>query len=210
MAQDRPSAEDVGSVTRWLSGLKRGDRQATQALWERYFEPMVRVAERRLRGTPCRVDSAQDVAVDAFLSFCRNAQREGHFPDLHGRDNLVRLLVRFTSFKAYDVYAREVRRRRIVRGESALGEAGFEPHAGRERPPEFETQLAGLLAKLPEELKLREIAVMRMEGWSNNEIAAECELSRATVERRLRVIRGRLKADWDVLRGNEPEGSSAN
>jgi DNA-directed RNA polymerase specialized sigma24 family protein len=167
---------------------------------------MVRVAEGRLRGAPCWADAAEDVAVEAFLSFCRNAQREGHFPDLRGRDNLVRLLMRFIVYKAYDVYAREVRRRQVLRGESALGSAGFEPHAGREPPPEFEAQVASLLAKLPEEL--RAIALMRMEGLRNDEIAGVCGESIATVERRVRMIRGYLKPDWDALRGIEAEEST--
>jgi DNA-directed RNA polymerase specialized sigma24 family protein len=169
---------------------------------------MVRVAEARLRGAPCRVGGAEDVAVDAFLRFCRDVQKQGRFPDLSSRDNLLRLLFRFTVCEAGDFRTREARRHRAVRGDSALGEAGFELHAGREPPPEGQAQLASLLAKLPEEeLQLRSIALLRLEGLSNDEIATACKLSRATVERRFNMIRGYLSADWEALQGNDAEDS---
>jgi DNA-directed RNA polymerase specialized sigma24 family protein len=178
-----------------------------QVLWQHYFEPMVRVAEGRLRGASCRAGGAEDVAVDAFLRFCREVQRQGRFPDLSSRDNLLRLLFRFTVCEAGDFRARETRRHRVVRGDSALGGAGFELHAGREPPPEGQAQLASLLGKLPEERKLRSIALLRLQGLSNDEIAAACEVSRATVEMRFRLIRSHLKADWDALQGNSAEDS---
>ena len=207
MSSDQLDSGREGSVTRIIPALQRGEQQAVQALWERYFEPMVRVAEARLRGAPCRVGGAEDVAVDAFLRFCAAVKREGRFPDLSSRDNLRRLLFLFTVWEAGDFRARETRRHRAVRGDSALGEAGFELHAGREPPPEGQAQLASLLAKLPEERKLRSIALLRLEGLSNDEIAAKCKLSRATVELRFRLIRSHLKADWEALQGNNAEDS---
>jgi DNA-directed RNA polymerase specialized sigma24 family protein len=199
---NEPNSVGVGSVTRWIPGLQRGEQEAVQALWERYFEPMVRVAESRLRGAPCRAGGAEDVAVAAFLAFCVNVQRQGRFPDLSSRGNLLRLLFHFTVCEAADFRARESRRHRAVRGDSALGEAGFGPHPGHEPAPEGHAQLASLLAKLPEESQLRSIALLRLEGLSNQEIAAACKVSRATVERRLAMIRGHLKADWEALQGN--------
>jgi DNA-directed RNA polymerase specialized sigma24 family protein len=201
MPAPRLASEAAGSVTRWIPNLRQGDQHAVQVLWEHYFEPLVRLAEARLRGASCQ-SGAEDVAVDAFLSFCRDVQKEGRFPDLSSRDNLMRLLVRFTVCKAFDFRAREERRHRIVRGESALGEAGFEPHPGREPPAEFQAQVASLLAKLPDD-ELRAIALMRMEGLTNQEIAAIRSCGLATVERKLSRIRGYWKADWAELHGAE-------
>jgi DNA-directed RNA polymerase specialized sigma24 family protein len=208
MSSNEPDSGREGSVTRIIPALQHGEEQAVQLLWERYFEPMLRVAEARLRGAPCRAGGAEDVAVAAFLRFCRDVQKQGRFPDLSSRDNLLRLLFRFTVCEAADFRKRETRRHEKVRGDSALGKAGFEPHAGREPPPEGQAQLASLLAKLPEdELQLRSIALLRLEGFSNDEIAAARKLSRATVERRFDMIRGYLKADWEALQGNNSEGS---
>jgi DNA-directed RNA polymerase specialized sigma24 family protein len=190
-----------------IPALLRGEQKAVQMLWERYFEPMVRVAEARLRGAPCRAGGAEDVAVDAFLSFCAAEKRQGRFTDLSSRDNLLRLLFRFTVCEAANFRARETRRHQAVRGDSALGEEGFAPCPGREPAPEGQVQLASLLAKLPEETKLRSIALLRLEGLSNDEIAAACKLSRATVERRFGMIRSHLKADWEALQGKNAEDS---
>ena len=44
---------DGGSVTRWIGGLRAGDGEAAQALWERYFDRLVRLARKR---RPCRAD----------------------------------------------------------------------------------------------------------------------------------------------------------
>ena len=208
MSSNQLDSGREGSVTRMIPALQRGEQQAVRVLWEHYFEPMVRVAEARLHGAPCRGGGAEDIAVDAFLRFCAAVKREGRFPDLSSRDNLRRLLFLFTVWEAGDFRARETRRHRAVRGDSALGEAGFELHAGREPPPEGQAQLASLLAKLPDDkTKLRSIALLRLEGLSNDEIAGACKLSRATVERRFDMLRGYLRADWEALQGNDAEDS---
>ena len=207
MSSNQLDSGREGSVTRMIPALQRGEQQAVRVLWEHYFEPMVRVAEARLHGAPCRGGGAEDIAVDAFLRFCAAVKREGRFPDLSSRDNLRRLLFLFTVWEAGDFRARETRRHRAVRGDSALGKAGFELHAGREPPPEGQAQLASLLAKLPEERELRSIALLRLEGLSNDEIAARCKVSPATVELRFRLIRSHLKADWEALQGNNAEDS---
>jgi DNA-directed RNA polymerase specialized sigma24 family protein len=188
-------------VTRWIPGLPQGDQQAIQVLWQHSFEPLVRLAEARLRGAPCRAGGAEDVAVEAFLGFCSDVQKEGRFPDLSSRDNLMRLLVRFTVCKAFDFRAREWRRAQAVRGDSALGAAGADGHAGDSPPPEFQVQVASLLARLPEEL--RELALMRMEGFTNQEIAAIRNCCRSTVELKMSRIRGYWKTDWASLHGGE-------
>jgi hypothetical protein len=43
-----------GSVTRWISLLKNGDRAAAEALWRAYFHRLVALARTRLRGTARR------------------------------------------------------------------------------------------------------------------------------------------------------------
>jgi len=204
MTAERQDGGEAGSVTRWIPGLRRGDRQAVQALWERYFGPLARIAEARLHGAPRRAGDGEDAAVEALLGFCSAVQKEGSFPDLASRDNLIRLLVRFTVCRALDFRTREERRRRSVRGDSALGEAGFEPHPGREPLPELQAQVADLLAKLPDE-ELREVARLRMEGHTNAEIASLLGRGVSTVELKLARIRGYLKADWADLMGESEE-----
>jgi DNA-directed RNA polymerase specialized sigma24 family protein len=198
MTMGRTNSGEVGSVTRWIDGLKHGDQQAIQALWKYYFEQLARIAQARLRGAPCRAGDGEDIAVEAFLIFCSNAQKEGQFLELRNRDNVMRLLIRFTVWKAFDFRVRETRRHQAARGGSALGEAGFECFPGEEPPAEFQAQVADLLAKLPNE-ELRQIARLRMEGYQNAEIASKLQCSVAKIERKLSHIRGYWETDWADL-----------
>ncbi len=100
-------AED--SVTRWISQLKSGDRTAAQPLWDAYFHRLVALARKQLRGTPRRAADEEDVALDAFDSFYRRAER-GQFPKLEGRDDLWQLLFVITVRKSIDLAQREARR----------------------------------------------------------------------------------------------------
>jgi DNA-directed RNA polymerase specialized sigma24 family protein len=187
-----------GSVTHWLVRLKSGDREAARELWERYFEQLVRLARDRLRGVRRRVADEEDAALCAFDSFCRGASA-GRFPRLNDRHDLWRLLVVITARKALDLANQERRKKRgggDVRGESALlgpdGTPVIEQVLGREPTPEFALQVAEECRRLLDSLgsaELREVALWKMEGYTNAEIAAKLDCVPKMVERKLRVIR---------------------
>jgi DNA-directed RNA polymerase specialized sigma24 family protein len=191
-----------GPITDWINLLKQGDPEAAQKLWEGYCRQLVEVARKKLRGSRRREADEEDVALSAFDSFCRGAG-QGRLPQLADRHDLWQLLVVITARKARDQVEREHRIKRgggAVRGESALlgpadsseAPAGLEEVVGNEPTPEFVAQMAEecrrLLDKLGDE-ELRSIAVWKMEGFTNEEIADRLGLAHATIERRLGVIR---------------------
>ena len=192
-----------GSVSHWIEQLKAGDHAAAQPLWESYFRRLVGLARKKLRDAPRRMADEEDVALSAFNSFCRGAER-GQFPQLHDRDNLWRLLVTITARKAFDLVRDEHRQKRgggDVLGESALlgrsddaaAEAGLAQVIGREPTPEFAAQVAEECQRLLDRLnsaELRSIAVWKMEGDTTDQIAAKLDCAPSTVERKLRRIRG--------------------
>jgi DNA-directed RNA polymerase specialized sigma24 family protein len=186
-----------GEVTRWLRQLKEGDRSATQELWRRYFARLVALARQRLRGAPRRAADEEDVALSAFDSFCRNAEG-GRFPRLDDRDDLWQVLVLLTVRKAADRANRERRLKRgggLVSPEADLGEVGAAAFAGlisREPDPALAAQVAEGCRRLLDALGdgvLRAVAVAKMEGETNEGIAARLGVSVATVERKLRGCR---------------------
>jgi DNA-directed RNA polymerase specialized sigma24 family protein len=192
----------AGTVTGWIADLKAGDEQAAQRLWERYFTRLVRLVRTKLRDTPRRAADEEDVALSAFDSFCRGAE-QGRFPRLHDRDDLWQLLVMIGERKAADLRERERAAKRgggRVRGESGFQDGSGDPLEGAaldalpspEPTPELAAQLAEdyrrLLDLLADE-QLRSIAVWKMEGYTNEEIAARLDCVVRTVERRLWVIR---------------------
>jgi DNA-directed RNA polymerase specialized sigma24 family protein len=187
------------SVTFWIRQLQAGDSAAAQHLWEGYFRRLVGLAQARLRGAPTAAAGPEDVALSAFHSFCRGVEA-GRFPRLDDRDDLWQVLVMLTARKAVNLRKRESARKRgggRVRQASALAADADEPDVlgevvGREPSPEFAAQVAEECRRLLDLLgddDLRRIALWKMEGFSNAEVAARLGRNEGTVERKLRLIR---------------------
>jgi DNA-directed RNA polymerase specialized sigma24 family protein len=194
------------SVTRWIRELQAGDHEAAGPLYERYFNRLIRLAQSRLHDLPQRATSAEDVAAHAFASFCRRLER-GDFTRLHDRDDLWRLLARIIIHKALKVKRNHFAARRgggDVQGESGFvgpegtaegssgARGGIDQQPGDDLPPD-------LLAEAGEEFQrrldslgnetLRSVALWKLEGYSNEEIAELLGVVPRTVERKLRAIR---------------------
>jgi DNA-directed RNA polymerase specialized sigma24 family protein len=194
-----------GSITALVERLKGGDHEAARILWQRYYPRLVALARKKLQGAPRRVADEEDAALTAFDSFCRRAER-GQFPDLKDREGLWALLVILTARKVADQVKYDRRDKRgggQVRGDSALrpgegdtGPAGLDGLAGGDPTPEEAALLAEeveiLLGRLSDPA-VRQVAVCKLEGYSNAEIAERQGCSVPTVERRLAIIRRLLK-----------------
>jgi RNA polymerase sigma factor (sigma-70 family) len=189
-----------GSITRWVSALKAGDLAAAQPIWERYHRQLVTLARKRLHSGRRREADEEDVVQSAFHSFFEGIAH-GRFPQLNDRDNLWRLLVVITARKAVDQVVYENRQRRgggTLQGESRISpgaserEAALEQVVGEEPTPEFAAQVAEEYQRLLELLAddtLRRVAIWKMEGFTNDEIAGRLECSRRSVARKLETIR---------------------
>jgi RNA polymerase sigma factor (sigma-70 family) len=192
------------SITRWIEQLKAGDPLAAQKLWERYFRRLVGLARKRIRGARRQIRDEEDVALSAFDSFCRSAQA-GRFPRLDDRDNLWQLLVRLTARKAWHLLRDENRRKRGGQGAAPADpptpredEPDLEQFVGREPTPEFAAQLTEEYQRLLDRLEdrtLQAVAVWKMEGYTNEEIAGKLDCTPRTVERKLCIIRGLWQED---------------
>ncbi len=193
---------DGNSVSLWLEQLKAGDPAAARPLWERYFRRLVGLARVKLRDATKRVADEEDVALSAFDSFFRGVE-QGRFLELNDRDNLWKLLVTITARKAAHQWRDQQAAKRgggQVSGESVFKNAGkdgsqptgFDQVVGPEPTPEFASEVAeetrSLLEKLPDEI-LRTIALAKMEGYTNDEIAERLTVAPRTIERKLQMIR---------------------
>jgi DNA-directed RNA polymerase specialized sigma24 family protein len=196
------STDSQGSVTGWIGELAGGEAdEAARRLWERYFDQLVRVARDRLRAAPRGPADEEDAALSAFDSFCRGVAA-GRFPRLAGRDDLWRLLVTITARKASDLREREARQKRgggrLVR-ESELGSpraedeaGGLDQFVGAAPTPEFlalmTEEVRRLFDLLPNE-SLRLVALLKMEGYTVDEVATRLDRSARSVQRKLELIR---------------------
>jgi DNA-directed RNA polymerase specialized sigma24 family protein len=184
-------SSEPGSVTRLIRQLQAQTPEAACALWGRFAERMLALARQRLGPRARRVADEEDVVVVAFERFLLGV-REGRFPRLTDRDDLWAILFTLTTRQAARLSLDQRREKRgggAVRGDSALGDLDVADDAPT---PDEEAVLQEGLARLLAALKdgeLRQIALARMEGHSNAEIARAIGRSEVTVERRLQLIR---------------------
>ena len=183
----------TGSVTEWIARLKGGDQGAAQGLWERYFQRLVSLARQRLRAAPRRAADEEDVALSAFDSFCRGAAC-GRFPLLTDRNSLWPLLVVITARKARDLRKLENRQKRRPDSDPPPEAPALEDLVGREPTPAFADECRRLLDRLGDE-NLRRIALLKMEGYTDDEVAERMGCVSRTVRRRLQLIRNLWKPE---------------
>jgi DNA-directed RNA polymerase specialized sigma24 family protein len=182
-----------GSVTRCIAELKAGEQSAAERLWQGYFQRLVGLARAKLGPRARPLADEEDVALSAFKSLCLGAAR-GRFPQLRDRDNLWPLLVVLTARKAQDLIKHEQRVKRggHAHGDGRLpGDGDLEAVLSREPTPEFSAMMAENCARLLDRLEpaQRQIALLRLDGYTSAEIAARLGCALRTVERRLELIR---------------------
>ena len=184
-----------GSVTHWISELKEGDHAAAQQeLWNRYFSRLVALARAQLRGLPRCVEDEEDVALSALDSFFRRVRRD-RFPDLRDRTQLWPLLVKITARKSLNQLKRL---RAKKRGGPIDDSEDIEQIVGHEPTPELTAEVAEQCHKLLDALdsdSLRWVARMKLEGYTNAEIAAKLDVAERTVGRKLHRIRRQWSED---------------
>jgi len=190
-----PPSDDI---TAWLGRLRAGDAAALEPLWQTYFPRLVTMARGRLREGARASADEEDVALSALDSFCRGVEA-GRFPRLDDRHDLWQVLIMLTARKAIDLARRQGRQKRGgARVQRAADRAPngsvsdvLDSLAARGPTPEEAAILAEecgrLLARLDDDL--RRVALWKMEGFSNAEVAVRLGRSESTVERKLKLIR---------------------
>ncbi|MBI5758409.1 MAG: RNA polymerase subunit sigma-70 [Planctomycetales bacterium] len=188
------------STTRWLERLKQGDEDAASELWQRYASRLAKLVRKRFSTSLEQAAyDEEDVVLSALDVFCRG-MREGRHAELHGRDELWRLLAVIALRKANDRAKADKAEKRG--GEEMQRQALSDSTSGiimfldklpsKDQPAEVDAvlteeceRLVGLLGD-PE---LQQVALWRLEGFNNDEIAAKLNYTRRTIQRMLKLIR---------------------
>jgi DNA-directed RNA polymerase specialized sigma24 family protein len=186
----------ITEVTAWLRKLEAGHDLAAQRLWDVFFERLVRLAQERMRTNDRRIADAEDVALSAFASFCRGIENQ-RFPQLTDRHGLWRLLVSITIHKLLHLQRDQSRLKRgghFIATEplSNSARSAVDELISREPTPEFAAQVAEQYDRWIRALdseELKRLAEWKLEGFTNDEIAAKSGRSTRTVERKLNLIR---------------------
>ena len=202
------------SVTQWIEGLRSGDSAAVAAVWDRLSPSLQLAAGRVLGGYRVRTVSGEDVVGIAFLN-CLNRLQNGGYEEISNRLMLSALFQTAVKRHAKDEAAKEFAEKRgggRVRGESAFkgkpGETtpGFDQINDGMATPDSVLETTELFVQGIEQLgdDERTAAILKVDGYSNREIATELDCSVPTVERKLRRIREVFSALF--LASNEGDG----
>lgn len=198
------NADDPEPVTVWIEQLSQNSDEAAFRLWDHFCTRLTEYASRRLSQSNKRVYDQEDAVASAFRSLCRGVE-EQRFPDLRDRDSLWALLLTITARKISNRkrYDHQTRRDVSKTVTADLLQAthihlGVEHMPALEPTPEFAVEVADLSEKFFERLaepELKQLMLLKLEGFTNEECADQLNLSRRTIQRKLERIR-RSWLDW--------------
>ena len=188
---------DGESVTAWLAHLKAGRTEAGHEIWQRYVSQLLRLARRKLGRMPRRAADEEDVVLIAFEAFLTGIQ-EGRFLMLVERQAIA-LRRRELALKrgGGETRGESVFLRNDGRGPQPRGP---DRQVGREPSPaliaEMADRMRGLLDRLSDDTQ-RHIALGKLEGKTNQELADELNINLRAVERKLSMIRDKWRGNID-------------
>jgi DNA-directed RNA polymerase specialized sigma24 family protein len=180
----------------WMKKFQDDEPESAQRLWEAYYKKLVLLVRRRLGQSSRLVSDEEDVALSAFHSFWRGL-KAGRYPRLDDHDDLWRILMTITIHKIVKLVRNETRQKRGGRWKRLestceINENLLHELAGREPTPQIAAQVAEEYERLLTQLaspELVQLATLKMEGYTNSEIAEQWKKAERTVERKLRLIR---------------------
>jgi len=192
------------SVTDWLHQLREGDSSAASRLWGHYFQRMQLLARKAVPSEVARgVYDEEDVALSAFAHFCL-AMQDGRYDELRDRNELWNLLATFTLNKAR-VRTRHARTQKRGGGvivatldNSDSGAHGLDDLPGSDRAADWLALMGEqcqYLMSLLDDSELESVALWRLEGYTNDEIASKLGCTQRTVKRMLALIRSRWEQE---------------
>lgn len=186
--------------THFVDRLKQGDEGAATPLWHSCVQRIMAIARRKLGTLPRRISDEEDIALSAFHSFCRGAAN-GKFAKLNNRQDLWNILAVIISRKvnrqieyltAQKRGPGQVRGDSVFLGNDSIHRAGLAQFPDNQPPADVTVMLEEEFEQLLEQLydqQLRQIALMKLEGYSNQEIAEHLGRHTRSVERKLKIIR---------------------
>ena len=190
------SSNNPGSISKAIAQNSQLDEEAAQLIWERYFEQLCRVASKKIYKRHRRLLDPEDIAGSAMFALIDGIKNE-RFHSVSNRDELWQMLVMIAARKAVS-RARHLDRDK--RGGARNGDAvpngqrldQLAQYVDQSDDPakfvEIEMTCRELLAALPDD-NFREIALMRLAGFSNQEISVKFGCSTRTIDRKLVIVR---------------------
>lgn len=181
---------NLGSVTVWLRQLPAGEHEAQEMVFRRYQSELVGYAAYRLRQLGVCLVEAEDIAQEVFMNFFRRTS-VGQMLNLDDRETLWLKLQRICGDRVKDA-----RRKRSLATESAIDSIEHQSLAGLAAVADqhFDECILSIEHSLLHRYlterspDLPEIASLRMQGYTIDEIAEQLRMAPRTVDRRIAWI----------------------
>ena len=177
------------SVTRWLGKLQAGSDQAAQLLWSHLRTGLLELAQKQLARKNATGFDEEDVVLSAFHALC-TAVQQGRY-NITNRHELWRIAAVIVVNRAYNRIRDEKRYRRgggRNRCDSSVLESLVCPKPDASHALVMHEECQSLLAKLTKP-DLQVVALLKVDGYTDDQVAEMLGCSRRTIQRRLTVIR---------------------
>ena len=198
------------SITRILTSTQAVDEAGAEAIWNEFLPRLLAVIESRLRDMPKRVVDRDDIAQNAMHSLFKGLQGQ-QFESVSNCDELWRLLVTITVRKVNRQRRRSLAAKRgggKVRGESVFENENnayginqiLDANSLPQSAEEILQTYREMLPTITDEASVQTL-LLRMEGYSNAEIADRLKCSVSRVEQRMAKIRRTWIAEGETEAG---------
>lgn len=192
-------SSDQGSVTGWIALIREGHPESLDSFSKRYFSKIRDLAKSKLS----KPDS-EEVANDVLAALTRSIAG-GKYPDLHDRNSLWFLILKITQRRVIALTRREKAQKRIP--SESIQANHSENLVSVESLADYEVELDQVIAShtteaawieisdcweellrcLPDD-DCRKIAQLKLQSYSNREIAMMMAFTPSKVDRKVRLI----------------------
>lgn len=209
--------ESNGSITRLIEEIRGGGSSAVPGVWNRYFSKLSEIAQNGMSSLPGRSVDGEDLASAVLETVCRKVGN-GQFPELRDRDGLWLLLLAITRCKVinqmrHDLCTKRGGGRVLLETDVKAFQNNYfdlDDLAGTEPTSESVVSLRDscnhLITESLRDDTAKSIAILKLEGLNNAEVAVRLNIVVRTVERKLKVIRWL----WEKELGGDLTSGSEN
>lgn len=182
-----------GSVTNWITSVRtQDDPTAVERLWRRCEPTLLKLGRRWTSSQQGRaVYDEHDLAQHAFYALYQGLV-VGKFPDVRKRDDLWRLLAVIATRKGHDQSRRLGARKRSGGKVAQVDQEILDQLPDESVSPDVAAAAADECRHLLDRLQdptLEQVAMLKLTGRTNEEIADETQYSLRSVHRMLKLIR---------------------
>ena len=185
-----------------LRGLRDAQPWAVEQFYADYAAALESLAAKHLSSPIRRRVGPEDIVQSACRTFFRRA-KEGQF-QLDDSESLWRLLTVITMAKVREQTRFHLRQRRTMKGEAHLdssvdGKPAHTPASTEllpEAAAEFSEQFKLLIRSL--DVEEQQVVDLKLQQFTNDEVASQLGCSERTVRRLVKKIQGRLTELFEV------------